>query len=318
MTKEEMEKQAAEQRQLSAEIIEHILDAPDGHIKEASQSGTRILRRRVREDGVFRRILTPKTATDSMLTRLPDHDNPVIVRDMEPDSKGAMTVPFGAGLDSEFYSSNAYVCKFETITTPEFTKDVNQLRVLSYDLPKLIQDNSIKDIQKTEDFSALAVVDTIVGSIGGNGAAGYVQNHQIIGDINKQTYPEVLNALEDNEIENGVVLMNRRTAKKFLTNWDADDFGDALAGETFRKGMSAIDSRALGIPHIFTIKRGLVPDNVVYVFASEEFLGNFDILEDVKLFVKKEKDIITFSSREVISVTFGNVGGMHRFEFVGA
>lgn len=312
------DKEAVEQDQrlLSEQLFDHVMSAPEGHLKQASQSGTAVLRRRIREAGIFRRILTPKPADDSMLTRFPDHENPVIVREIEADSKGAVSVPLGAPLDTEFFYSNAYICEFFRVQTQEFTKDINQLRPLRYDLVKWVQDNMLKDIQKEEDFKAFSMVDTIVGAVGGTGAAGYAQNHQIVGDVSKQTYPLLLNFLEDNELNNGVVVMNRKTAKKFLTNFDADDFGFDLADSTFRQGMGALTANIYGLPHIFTIKRGLIPDNVVYIFAEEDFLGNFDVLEDVKLYMKKEKDIITMSAMETISITFGNVAGMHRVEFL--
>jgi hypothetical protein len=306
-----------DQRDLSEQLFEYLADSHDGFQKEASEGGTAVLRRRIREAGIARQIITPKPAQDSQLTRFPNHENPVIVRELEPDSKGAVSVPFGAGYDTEFFFSEAYICEFHRIQTPEFIKDINHLRPLKYDLVKWIQDNMLKDIQRTEDFRAWALFDTIVGDLEGTGAANYVQNHRVIGSINRQTYPLTQSYLEDNELNNGVYVMNRKTAKAFLTNFDADDYGDELAGETFRNGMGALKKNINGIPHVFTIKRGLIPDNVIYIFAEENFLGNFDVLEDVKLYIKKEKDILHMSASETIALTIGNVAGIHRVEFTG-
>lgn len=302
-------------RLLSDQLYSYLMDSEDGMQKEASQAGTAILRRRIREAGILRQIITAKPADDKMLTRFPGHENPVIVRELEPDSKGAVSVPFGAQTDNEFYYSEAYVCEFHRIQTPEFIKDMNHLRPLRYDLVKLIQDNMLKDIQKREDFYGFNMFDNIVGALEGQGAAGYVQNHRVVGDINRQTYPLLQNYLEDNELNNGLYVMNRKTGKKFLTNFDLDSFGDELTSATFREGMSALKKNIMGVPHLFTIKRNLIPDNVIYIFTEEDFLGNFDVLEDVKLYVKKEKDILYMQASETISVTVGNVAGVHRVEF---
>jgi hypothetical protein len=311
------EKFAQDQRLLSEQLYNYLVDSDEGFNKEASTAGTSVLRRRIREAGIFRQIITPQPAQDADLTRYPGHENPVIVRELEPDSKGAVSVPFGAQFDTSFFYSEAYVCDFHTIQTPEMVKDINNLRPLKYDLVKWIQENMLKDIQKREDFFAFALIDAIVGDLNANGASGYVQNHQVVGDLNRQTYPLVQSYLEDNELNNGVFVMNRKTGKKFITNFSSEDFGDEMAGSTFNDGMGAFKSKILGIPHIFTIKRALIPDNVVYCFTEEDFLGNFDILEDIKLYVKREKNMLHMSAAECISVTIGNIAGVHRVEFTG-
>jgi hypothetical protein len=40
---------------------------------------------------------------------------------------------------------------FHPVTTPEFTKDINELRTYRMDLRQVITDNSLKDIQTEED-----------------------------------------------------------------------------------------------------------------------------------------------------------------------
>lgn len=314
-----MNKQAYEQdaRLLGEQLFEFLMDAPEGFNKEASTAGTQVLRRRIREDGLLPKILTPTPANDSMLTRFPNHENPVIVREREPDSPGAVSVPFGAGYDTMFYYADAYICEFFRVQTPELVKDINHLRPIRYNLVKWIQDNMLKDIQTQVDFFAWNVFDQVVGPVEGIGAAGYEQNHRIVGDITRQTYPLVESYLEDHELNNGIYVMNRKTAKKFRTNFDAVDYGDGLATETFKNGTAALNKNIGGVPHLFTIKRGLIPDNVIYIFTEENFLGNFDVLEDVKLHVKKEKDFIHMSACETLAVTIGNVAGIHRVEFTG-
>src|SRR4051812_28020172 len=164
---------------LSKDILDRIIDSPDGEIKNASAAGTQMIRRRIREDGFTRRIIPPQTVTNDDLDRVLEHDRPVIIEDMEPHSRGAKSIPFGDSADTQFYYGNKYACVFNPITTPEWTKDINELRTYRMDLRQVITDNSLKDMQTEEDGKFIAMVDTIVGSTSGVGSAGVQQNFNI-------------------------------------------------------------------------------------------------------------------------------------------
>jgi len=80
---------------LNREILDAITEADDGQIKSASAAASNMIRRRIREDGFSRNILPPRSVTNDMLDRVAEHDRPVIIEDMEPESKGAKSIPFG-------------------------------------------------------------------------------------------------------------------------------------------------------------------------------------------------------------------------------
>jgi hypothetical protein len=163
---------------------------------------------------------------------------------MEPSSKGAKSIPFGDTADSEAYYGNKFVCVFNPITTPEWTKDINELRTYRMDLRQVITDNSLKDIQTEEDGKFIAGVDIICGPVvsGGNpgvGLGAVQQNLEIVpvagADASlwgRKDYTKVLSILENNNLNNGVILMNRKTAKQFL-NFDRSEIGGDLAQDLF-------------------------------------------------------------------------------------
>jgi hypothetical protein len=256
---------------LNRMLLDRITASAEGEVKEASAAGTNMIRRRIREEGFTRRILPPQTVTNEDLDRVLEHDRPVIIEDMEPLSKGAKSIPFGDSADTQFYYGNKYAVVFNPITTPEWTKDINELRTYRMDLRQVITDNSLKDVQTEEDGKFIAMCDTIVGSTAGVGAAGVQQNFNISGGITRDTYVEVLSKLEDQNLNNGVVLMNRRTAKEFL-KFDRSEIGGDLAQDLFKQGLTALqEAMIFGVKHIFTIKRNLVPDNVVYLYTEPGF-----------------------------------------------
>lgn len=256
---------------LNRMLLDRITASAEGEVKEASAAGTNMIRRRIREEGFTRRIIPPQTVTNEDLDRVLEHDRPVIIEDMEPLSKGAKSIPFGDSADTQFYYGNKYAVVFNPITTPEWTKDINELRTYRMDLRQVITDNSLKDIQTEEDGKFIAMCDTIVGPVAGVGAAGVQQNFNIAGGITRDTYVEVLSKLEDQNLNNGVILMNRRTAKEFL-KFDRSEIGGDLAQDLFKQGLTALQEASIfGVKHIFTIKRNLVPDNVIYLYTEPGF-----------------------------------------------
>lgn len=324
---------------LNQEILDHITDSDDGHNKEASSAASNMIRRRIREDGFARNIMPAKTVTNEQLDRVPDHDRPVIIEDMEPGSKGAKSIPFGDSADTSFYYGNKFVCTFNVITTPEFTKDINELRTYRMDLRKVITDNALRDMQTEEDYQFINTVDQIVKPQAGFGAGGAGQINPNVGayatansavttapqygvinanggHFTREQYVNVLSMLENQSLNNGVILMNRKTAKTFLT-FDRSEVGGDLSQTLFTDGLSGLqEAKIFGVKHLFTIKRDIVPDNTIYLFAEPDYLGRFYTLQDPTMYVEKKKDILRFSARETLSVTFANLVGCGRIDIV--
>lgn len=232
--------------------------APETVAAPKDPAGTNMIRRRIREDGFARRILPPEAKTNADLDRVLEHDRPVIIGEMEPSQKGAKSIPFGSSADSSTYYGNKFLNVFNPITTPEFVKDVNELRTYRMPLRQVITDNALKDIQTEEDGKFIATVDTIVGSTSGVGAAGVQQNFLVPGGITRDNYVTALSFLEDQLVNNGVFLMNRKTAKQFL-RWDRTEVGGDLSQDLFKEGLSALtEATIFGVKHIFANGRHLL------------------------------------------------------------
>ena len=302
-------------QELNQKLLAQIVESQDGEVKQASAAGSNMIRRKIREEGFLRRIIPEQTATNDMLDRVLEHDRPVIIEDMEPLSRGAQSIPFGASAYAEAYYGNKFACVFNEVTTPEWTKDINELRTYKMDLRQVITDNSLKDVQTEEDGKFIAMVDTICGASNGVGAAGVQQHFSYSGGITRTNYVKALSVLEDQSLNNGVFLCNRKTAKEFL-KFKRDEVGGDLAEKLFQEGLTALQtSTIMGVKHIFTIKRDLVPDGIVYLFTEPGYLGRFYSLQALTLFVEKKKNILRFSARETISTTIANVAGVAKINF---
>ena len=307
----------------NAELLSKLLSEDDGQLKEAATAGSNMIKRRLREDGFLRNIIPQETVTNADLDRVEAHDRPVIIEDMEPLSPGAASIPFGGAADGAFYYGNKFTVVFNPITTREYTKDINELRTYRMDLRQVITDNALKDVQTEEDGQFITMVDTIVGATANTwgsadanyGAAGVCQNWKVDGGFSRDNYVEMTTVIENQNLNNGIFLMNRKTAKNFM-KFTRNEMGGDLSQELFKGGMKALASSEFGgVKLLFTIKRDLVPDNVVYLFTEPGFLGKNYELSPLTLYVSKQKDILKFSARETIGVSIANVAGVAKWTF---
>jgi len=284
-------------------FIQLVENSGDGIVKGASARGGDYVRWKLRENGFFRNICPPDPITDSQFDRQLDYEEPVRIEDMEPESPGAKSINFSDTPDTAPFRGRRFMVRFCKITTPEFLKNVDELRTYRMDLRQVITDNALKDMESEEDSRLITVVDRIVGNVGGNGLAGVPQNHQVAGRIQRPSYKNILNHLQDLQLNNGMFLLNRHTATEFL-GWDHDEIGGPLAQTLFSEGLRGLPKlEVMGIPHLATIKRTLVPDYVVYQFTEKSYLGKAYQLQEPTMFVERRNDIIRFCAHQKLGFT---------------
>lgn len=313
-----------------------INDGEDGLNKSASEVASGAVRRRLRENGFFRRILPIKPVSEDRLTKSDQADgtgvdNLYVVDYMEPDQPGAVSLPLNDTHVSYYFRGEAFRSEFFKISTPEWTKNIHELKTYNFDLQKMIVDNSLRDVQTHEDTRWLGWVDAVVGAAGGaNGAAGVQQHFDYSNGgadmasagvtnglrITRANYRKyTYNSLQDRDLNNGVFLVNRKTFSEFA-DFDRTELGGDKSQDIFFGGPSEIkDGNILGIPHIITLKRGLVADGDVYQFTTPDFLGRAYSLKDVTMYVSRKKDLIRISAEEILAMSIANVAGVNKVTF---
>lgn len=288
-------------------------------LKKAASATSQMLRTQIREDGFLRKILPPIAVTKEDLHREFTHDRPVMMDDMEPNSVGAVTLPFNVSADAAFFTGRKFKTEFFTIRTRKFTKSIFELMTATQDLRKIISENSVRDTQTEEDSNFINLCDLIVGPTPNVPAtmSKVIQYHEINSGITRTTYPEIKKFLERNRVNNGVFLMNNATSKEF-EKWDRNEIGGDLAENIYKDGLSAQGaSTHFGVPHIYTQKDEMVPDGVLYLFTEPNFLGRFYTLKDATMYIERKEDQVTFSASECIGLSIANVVGVHKVVFTG-
>lgn len=289
--------------------------ATPGQEKRAQDAINDYTRMKIREDGIWRRILPPVQITHDELDRQVDTDKPVKVVDREPDSPAAISVPFATLPMNRYIRGNRYRVMFDRILTPKFTKDVSELYTYHMDIRQILSDNSIKDALAEEDRKALAVVNVAVGTanvaVADTGTPQYVT---ISGGVTRDTIAEAFKVLprSNKHLNVATVLVNN------VTVWDVckqgrDEVGGDLSENMYRTGFA--ETELLGARWIKTIKTNLVPDSTIFLFAEPKFLGKFFVLEDITMYIDRKAYMLEFFAYESVGSTVANSAAVGRVDF---
>lgn len=284
----------------------------DGILKEASEAATKMTRRKLREDAFSPAIIPHEDITNSDLDRFLDREDPGMICEMEPDSMGAKTISFDDTPDTAPYYGDKYLLVFYSNTTPEFTKDVNFLRTYRMDLREVITDNALRDLSRQKDHKFMAGVNKIVGSVAGapSPLTGLQQNVRYAGRLNRNNWVSSTLLLGDHDLLNGVFLCNRRTFAE-LRRWGRNEMGGDFSQELNKKGSRAFETAEFSdIKFIVTMKSDLVPNGAIYEFTEPNYLGRAGVLQKPTMYVKKDKDILRFSCKEILGVSIANMAGV--------
>jgi len=182
---------------LNEELVSAILDAPDGHLKNASALSGRFIRRKIRENGFFRRILPFEDVKQSDLSPSIDSEKPWIIEEMEGDQPGSVSLNYDDTPDTQFFRGEKFAVVFYVISTPEFSKNVFELMTCKSDVREITTANALKTIHDKEDTRAIGMVDKIVGSPTGVGASGQQQNFNMQGRISRELYVDNISHIEN-------------------------------------------------------------------------------------------------------------------------
>ncbi len=284
-----MASQSLEESRILNETIFEKLASRDRYMeKQAVDAINDFTRTKMREDGFYRRIMPPLPITNDDLDRQWDTDKPVKIIDKEMDSPAAISIPFATLPMALYIKGPRYRVTFDRITTPKFTKDVDELRTWVMDIRQVLSDNAIKDMLAEEDSKFIRAVNSaVVGPGQIVPTSGTVQHEVINGGITRDSLWESLKVMPNTPscLEVHVCLINNITIKD-VGKFSHNQMGGTLAEDIMKNGWSL--QSFMGINWIITIKKGLVPTNTMYQFADPKFIGKSYILEDTTMYIRRE------------------------------
>lgn len=301
---------------LDQEFLTALQDAMPGDMcKNASAIGQGLIKRKIRESGVQRKVQPFKDVKPEDLT-YNGNESQYIREEMEPEQEAAVCLNYNDSADTAFYRGDYFDTNFYRISSRKFTKNVWQLSTYKNNLREMVMGNMLKDMHTAEDVQWFKGLDQIVGSPVGVGASGVKQNFEIVGRISRANYADNLRHLLDRDLNNSVFCTNRTTPIEFL-KWYRDEVGGDKCQDLLIEGLEALtEYKFFNIPHIATIKKTLVPDNVIYKFAEPDYLGRAYRLQDIKTYIKREEHTVTMHADEFIGVSIPNVNAVQRSKHI--
>jgi hypothetical protein len=304
-----------------------------GEEKKAAVSAQSFTRMKLREESFTEKIITPIDISNDDLDKAENPELLVKWNDREPDTAPAVTIPLGVVPDMYQFNGTRYPSYFTRITSPKYNKDIDQLRSYDYDIRAIMLELSTKDIATEIDTRFMSRIDSIVGTKNAVNKANNVsingldlpQHVGISGGITRENVAEAFKVIKrlkvpfgpsqpDGGETKGVMLMNNVTADDFV-KMSRSEVGGDLAQEMWVNGLPS--KTLLGVKPIYTIKRDLVPDGVIYLFSSEEFFGKYYRLQPLTVFMKNEAYFLEYFQYMNLSLAIGNVKGVVKVDFNG-
>ena len=303
----------------------------EGRVKEAQDEGSRFIRSKLRQESFAREILEPVEIGADEIDRDEHTDQPKKIIEKEPDSVATFVTFKGSG-QRTFFRGPRYSVTFGKIETEHFMKSKFELLTYQNDIRKILTDNSVKDMADVEDTKFIETIKAAMGQVGGtiqlaaeNDAAGQFSVGALkdANDLDcngraltKNLIAQLFQNMTMQKMPIGKLLMTKSTFMEVL-KFDHTEVGNDIVSAHYRDGIAG-EEKLFGVPVITTIKNDIIDDNEIYLFAPENYLGNFFLLQDATLFIKQEADMIEFWSYSAPGIGIGNANGIRRLHNFGS
>jgi hypothetical protein len=310
----------------------------DGGKEKLAEVGTTYIRDRLREVSFARKIVPPEQVTRNDCQISTNHDTLVKIVFVEPKSR-AMVLTFRGAPSSRFIRGAKAEVGFHTISSEMFQKTEQELLAYDYPITKVIEENSVKDIQEIEDREFLIHVEAAVQALqteanGGSvtslnwtnlNAGSVVESSVIKGELARNAgnntavslpiqRPDVVNLfklLDGNRLRCEVLLLTEVDWDDLL-QWTVEDFGDRIQSETSVDGYKY--NTVLGRSYVRTIKTDILRPGNVYAFTKPDFFAKFFVLNNTKFYIDKVANTITWQAWEDIGMGIINIAAVRKLE----
>jgi hypothetical protein len=290
-------------------LFTNSLDTAQGKEKLAV-AGASYVRERLRETSFAAKILPMQQVTKADLQRSVSHEGFTKIVDVEPQSL-AVALDFRSQPDGRFITAPRFEVPFFTISSERFHKTEQELQ--SYEMPitKVIEQNSVKDLQRIQDrtfidyaYAAVLGASALPGGVNKNLNQGGQTNIQAKADL-----IELFDTLDDDELAVGTLLMT----KSMFNSWLAlpnTEIGSILNSEIAVDGYKY--NTILGHKIITTIKRDIIFPTEIWCFADPDYLGKHYVLNNVKFYIDKRANMVEWQSWFDLGMGFPNIRSISR------
>ena len=302
--------------QSNASLVRNIYQSPE-LLKEAMDLSTYFIREQVRELGFAREMCEPVFVTSADLDRTVESDQPAIILEKDMEAK-AMTLPFRGQGESKYWEGEKVLVTFQKIESDRFNKSKFEMMNSKTDYKTLLQKRIVEEMFKVEDETYVEGLEMIIA--GAETDAPGTQYQEVSGGLTKTNIKiliQMLSRLKMLPTKTGPkpkILMSQ-SLKMELVELGMIEIGDSNVGKYWNEGTIGV-STLFGIPVVDTIKNEIVPDDVMYLVAPQDYFSRFFILQDHTMVIKTEADMINFYSYGSFGMAFVNTKGVVKIKLV--
>lgn len=301
---------AHETKEVSAQLINSnfVRKLEAGRVKEAQDEGSAFIRLKVRQESFFRELINPILLADDEIDRDENTDQPKKIVEKEPDSVATFVTFQGTG-PRTWFKGPRYAVKFGKTESQRFTKNKWELMTYQNDIRKILSDNSVKDMADQEDKKGMETIDDLI-------ALNAAVQLQAASAFNSAAFRRSFQAMVNRRQPIGKILLTKALYYEAI-DLPATAVGNDVASRHYDEGIEA-EEKLWGIPVVSTFKSDILNPKKAYIFAPENFVGNFFLLQDATLYIKQEADIIEFWSYAAPGIGIGNTLAFQGISFPGA
>jgi hypothetical protein len=273
---------------------------------------TDFVRLKIRETGFTRKILPPKQITSTDLDRSVDTDTPMRIIEVDRLSE-AYTVTFQEQAQERYYTGNKFQVFYKQIMSEKFFKPTQEIMTYRTPIKTIVQENYLKDIQIEEDGTFIAAIEKIIAKRKAQTGTTSAETAELSlpGIFTPDVLASGLQNLSMAQVPVGTILINEVDFLDLLKSKQTA-VGSPIMENIIKDGYSY--TTLLGHNFVRTIKHDIVKPGNIYIFSTPEYFGVFDILEDVKAFVKQEGSSLEFYLWETIGMAIGNIMGVTKIK----
>lgn len=308
-------------KSFSQGLISDLTSKDEGIRKQASADFNEWLVTYQRQDGVFRKYMPPKPATEDMFAEEFEGRDPVIYRSIQPRSAGAITVNFDTGTISTGMYAKKYKVYLHRAWTPKYRIDKIYLTAYKNDLLGCFKDLSLQDLLNVEDIEGMSMINACVGEKGvvneEIGIKQYINVGSVI-DVESVTHGAKGLTLSEDLHSPARGLVHRSFWWDLINAFKADAYGDNLAEQAVMGKMTAQEESMCGIRWVTVLDPKLVPEKTAYFSIDSDMCGDFFTYGEAKLFTEVKDDIwFEMFAHETYGMSMPYRGCVVRVDFTG-
>jgi hypothetical protein len=271
---------------------------------------TSYLRLQILEDAFWRRLLTPKAINRSEAQRSVDHDELVVIKDIEPElgQVKAVVLNMKGGTRHVQFAGPRYEIPFFRIETEEAEIKEHEKYQYEMNIVAYIRERSEKEVATTEDLNFMHLCKTAVES---------TEKEVVTPDttVTRKNLVKLFNLIDTDKLQTQKILMNLVQFNNILA-WENSEYGSNLLGEVVVNGYK--HTQLLGKDFLVSNDTNKVPVNEIWGFTDQKFMGHAFLLEqDLVFSMEKHHNILSFKSWEEIAVAIGNPKSVSRMKIAG-